>query len=46
MKTQKLFKSLFVTTTYIKLEKPSKSDYRQGVHGCNTQHTDRETIVL
>ena len=39
-----MLKFLFVTITYIKFGKPSKSDNRQGVHESNTPHTDRETF--
>ena len=37
-----MFKSRFVTTTYIKFGKPSKIDNRQGVYRGNTPHTERE----
>lgn len=39
-----MFKSRFVTTTYIKFGKPSKIDNRQGVYGGNTPHAERETV--
>lgn len=41
-----MFKSRFVTTTYIKFGKPSKIDNRQGVYGGNTPHAERETIEI